>query len=365
MKPNLHSKPFDETTKAKLAIFKDYLIEWLPVFTKARTIYWPNINIYDFFAGPGYDSMGTKGTPLIILDELKNHYEAIEKNKLNVNLYFNEFDDEKKAKLVQNALSDENYLPFSIRIDGLEFRDSFEKEFLKMGLKGNANLIFLDQYGIKHITDDVFKRIIKLKQTDFLFFISSSTVYRFAQHPSVLQYINIPLNEVMNTPYHKIHNLVLEYFKSLVPEQMQYYLSSFSLKKGSNIYGLIFGSGNVLGIEKFINTCWKLDPERGQANYDIDSEDINANQLDIFTNNLRKPKRLELFENEIEHKILTKELNSEKDVYMFMILNGFKATHVKPVIKKLIESQRIEKCSLTLTNHVTRVGYTPKQINIK
>ena len=34
---------------------------------------------------------------------------------------------------------------------------------------------FLDQYGIKHITEDVFNKIINLKQTDFLFFISSVT----------------------------------------------------------------------------------------------------------------------------------------------------------------------------------------------
>ncbi len=36
MERDLHNKSFDEGTKAKLAIFRDYLREWLPVFIKKK-----------------------------------------------------------------------------------------------------------------------------------------------------------------------------------------------------------------------------------------------------------------------------------------------------------------------------------------
>ncbi|MBC7382802.1 MAG: three-Cys-motif partner protein TcmP [Bacteroidia bacterium] len=180
MKQDLHSKPFDETTKAKLAIFNDYLIEWLPVFTKRKDIIWKIINIYDFFAGPGFDSEGNKGTPILILNELKNHFDAIEQNRLEVNLYFNEFDESKNTDLKKNVLDNDGFLPYNVRIEKLDFKLAFDKEFSKMAQQGQANLIFLDQYGIKHITTDIFKKIINLKQTDFLFFISSSTIKRLS-----------------------------------------------------------------------------------------------------------------------------------------------------------------------------------------
>ena len=74
MSRDIHKEAFDEGTQAKLAIFEDYLKEWLPVFLSKRDIFWNTINIFDFFAGPGSDPNGIKGTPLIITSELKHYY---------------------------------------------------------------------------------------------------------------------------------------------------------------------------------------------------------------------------------------------------------------------------------------------------
>jgi len=50
MAKDIHKEPFQESTIAKLAIFRDYLKEWLPVFLAPNTVYWNKINIFDFFA---------------------------------------------------------------------------------------------------------------------------------------------------------------------------------------------------------------------------------------------------------------------------------------------------------------------------
>ena len=67
-----HNTPFDEATREKLEIFKLYAKEWLPVFL-ARKKSWPKeIHIFDFFSGPGRSSEGELGSPLLLLEEIKN-----------------------------------------------------------------------------------------------------------------------------------------------------------------------------------------------------------------------------------------------------------------------------------------------------
>ena len=310
---DIHIQEFDEGTNVKLQIFQNYLQEWIPVFIARKKIIWNTINIFDFFAGTGSDIKGAYGTPLIIKLELAPYFENIIFKKLNVNLIFNEF-NKKKFRILNKKVfpGDRDQHPYSITLESLGFKDAFEKYYAQMQNPDAANLLLLDQYGIKHITDDIFNRIIALKTTDFLFFISSSTIKRFSTSPSISKYIDIPTDELIKTTYHNIHRMVIDYYRSMIPQNKDYFLAPFSIKKGSNIYGLIFGSGNLFGIEKFLKTCWKSDKERGEANFDIDQDKIIPGQLDLFTGDTRKPKKLELFENELEKKMPTEfRLNSQ------------------------------------------------------
>lgn len=233
-----------------------------------------------------------------------------------------------------------------------------------MGFKGNANLLFLDQTGVKHINEETFLKIINLKQTDFLFFISSSTIKRFAEHPSISRYIKLSTEDIEKTPYHKIHRLVLEYYKSLIPKDKEYYLASFSLKKNSGLYGLIFGSGHVLGIEKFLTTCWSVDPERGEANFDIDDDKIQKGQFDLFTNEVKKPKKVDLFERELREKVLNKSLTTDKDIYLFTITNGFLPSHSKKIISQLIKESKIQKSTFNLSTKVCKLNAVITQVKL-
>ncbi|MFN7490189.1 MAG: three-Cys-motif partner protein TcmP [Chryseotalea sp.] len=365
MSRDLHRAPFDEGTRAKLSIFKDYLKEWLPVFLAKRDVFWNTINVFDFFAGPGSDINGNKGTPLIIMEQLQPYYDNIINKNLFVNLYFNEFDESKQKELklkIRNAKSDA--LPVNIEIESLDFKDAFEKQYAKMKSKNCVNILFLDQYGVRQINEDIFKRIIELKRTDFLFFVSSSTIKRFSDHPNISQHIKLNAEEIERTPFHKIHRLVLEYYKSLIPKDKEYYLGSFSLKKGSGVYGLIFGSGHVLGIEKFLLTSWGIDPERGEANFDIDDDRIIPGQVELFSGEVRKPKKVDNFETELTKKILNNELLNDKDIYLFTISNGFTPKHARKVISKLISDKKIDRCSLVLSSSICKTGVELTKIKL-
>ena len=365
MTKDIHNSPFEDHTLAKLSIFKDYLKEWLPVFLAKKEIYYDKINIFDFFAGPGSDSTNQKGSPLIIIDTLEPYLPNITNKNLKVHLYFNEKQLDKYQRLRKNLQVDnQNLKPYSVEVQNLDFVDAFNNCYPAMKIKGSANLLFLDQYGIKHINEDIFNKITNLRTTDFLFFISSSTIKRFADLQSIRQYINLSPSQVAKTEYHNIHRLVLNYYKSLIPKEKEYYLASFSLKKGSGVYGLIFGSNHVLGIEKFLKTCWKLDPERGEANFDIDQDNIRQGQLDLFTNEVRKPKKVDAFNKDLKENILNGNLRTDKDIYLYTLNHGFTIEQTRKIIAQLEKDNRIIKYTLDLSSKVCKSGAVKSNIKL-
>ena len=89
-----------------------------------------------------------------------------------------------------------------------------------------------------------------------------------------------------------MHRLILEYYRSKIPQKNNIRLYPFTIKKGRNIYGLIFGTGNLLGIDKFVNQCWKIDPQTGDSNFDIDNDNIDEKQMKLFPD-FDKPQKIQ------------------------------------------------------------------------
>ncbi|KYG77555.1 three-Cys-motif partner protein TcmP [Roseivirga spongicola] len=349
MTKDIHKNEFDFGTKIKLEIFREYLKAWLPTFTKARKIYWRDIYVYDFFSGEGKDSEGNSGSPLIIIEELLSHHEAIESNKLNLTIVLNE-----KVKRKFNILKeviDSNKpkeAPYKVELHQRAFKEFFNDQYSRIKSDHCPRLIFLDQYGIKEITKDIFSMLVSLKRTDFIFFISSSFVRRFYEQEEFKNYITLTKSDFdQSRPVHS-HRVVFEYYKSLLGKE--YHLAPFSIKKGSNIYGLIFGSNHSLGLEKFLNIAWRINPHSGDANFNIDEEGyLTTGQWSLFpTENL--PKKLNVFERDLKARILSRELSSDSDVYKYSLDQGFLPRHANVVLKELIINQQIEEIRTTSSN---------------
>lgn len=204
MPKDIHAKPFDEGTMVKLELFKLYFREWLPVFTKNKS---ERIEIYDFFAGEGTDSEGSYGSPLIILDELKaycddfkynptkvvvnfNDYSTLKASVLdiNVNLKLHDYSDKCNFGFSKTSESKLN-CPFEINNYNRDFQDFFATEYERFyKTTQTPRFILIDQYGIKHVTTEVFNQLTNLQKTDFLFFISSNHIRRFKEHPGFKAY---------------------------------------------------------------------------------------------------------------------------------------------------------------------------------
>jgi hypothetical protein len=187
----------------------------------------------------------------------------------------------------------------------------------------------LDQFGVSQVTSDIFRKLTSFPCTDFLFFISSSTLQRFREHPAIKQKIT------RSADFNQVHQAALAYYHSLLPKHARYYLAPFSIKKGSNIYGVIFGSAHPLGMDKFLNVAWNQDRLNGTANFDINRDEIQPEQPMLDLGVITKPHKLGVFEQELERLLRARALPDEFSVAEMCFSHGVMRSHASPVLSRL------------------------------
>jgi three-Cys-motif partner protein len=354
-----HDKSFDESTKVKLAVFQGYIRAWLPVFlTSSKGVKVKSVNIFDFFSGPGEDSDGNPGSPLIIQDEIHNYCKINSnlRNDVPVNLIFNDIKKENIEKLkiaLDMNMCEKSCCNYSF------FSEDFTKlvqEWLpEMKKYNNANLVIMDQFGLKSVTPTIIKELLTCGKTDILFFISSSYIRRFIQEDVIKEKFNdIDPSQIKNIEYKTIHEYICEYYKNKLSEGYAF-LAPFSIKKKANIYGIIFASKNLLGLEKFLEVCWKIDGKTGQANYSIENEYMwhEAGQGDLFEDDTRFTK-IKDFEIKTIDYIRTSHPNN-KQMYKFCLESGFSIPKANEILRK-IQTDEVIKVINIFDNSSARKG---------
>lgn len=147
------------------------------------------MEIYNFIAGEGKDSIDTPGSPLIILNELRGYCENLVQKKTRLTLLFNDFSKSKYEKLID---SKDNFLrkcsqnkrysfcmndsdlpncPFKIKFENSDFTSLFNS--MNPIFRNYPNIprfMFIDQYGIKQVTKKVFQDLIFLPKNRFFVF---------------------------------------------------------------------------------------------------------------------------------------------------------------------------------------------------
>jgi len=335
--PDFHSKSFDDETKLKLAIFRRYIGEWLPVFlTKSpKTSSFRQVNIYDFFAGPGHDDKGNPGSPIVIVQEIRKCYENAPSLADNVKLRL-VLNDDKQSKIDQLEIAvqaEDSPTDCDIQYSALPFHKALQQRLPEIARRDSANLVIMDQCGVTEVTAKVVQELAQCDATDFLFFISSAFIKRF---PELGQKFNMAAEEMAGMDYNTFHRDICEYFRMKLQGQ-EYFLAPFSIKKGSNIYGVIFGSGHLLGLRKFLSTCWSLDPVTGEANYNIDRDgtwdDQQHGQRSMFPE-ADVVTKIDVFGKDLTAFVAdTKPDNRE--LYKFCLTHGFLAKHARELLKTM------------------------------
>ena len=175
---DLHDHPFDEGTITKLEIFEAYTKEWLPVFIMSP---YKHICIFDLFAGTGRDITGVAGSPIRILQQINGALDYIKNRGKRVYVWLNEYNSDKYALLIENC---QQYIDKDI-----QFKDAVDSEIVKIKytkldfaklfpevisiIRRFPSLVFLDQNGMKFLSDQYFQELVTTTTVDFLYFVSA------------------------------------------------------------------------------------------------------------------------------------------------------------------------------------------------
>jgi hypothetical protein len=201
--------------------------------------------------------------------------------------------------------------------------------------RDSAKLLLIDQFGVDTVTEEVFRRLIEFPQTDFLFFISSNTLRRFRERSAIKQKITHV------DDHYQVHRAVLGYYRQFIPKGQRYYLAPFSIEKGANIYGLIFGSAHPLGMDKFLNVAWKQDRLNGEANFDIHRDNLDPEEGMLALGDIVRATKVKAFVRALRNALTLQQLHSEIDVMELCFAHGVTRQHAKPVLYSLKDERLI------------------------
>ena len=336
---DLHDKPFGESTIAKLEIFEDYAQAWIPTFVMQGK---PNICIFDFFAGTGYDKNRIPGSPIRLLKKIQEQKEHLFQKNVTVFLYLNEFES-KKFEQLEKACEDfmdaDESLANKVKVKLLN--EDFEKLFPKIfgEIKKYPSLVYLDQNGIKYLSDKYLLELEKTEQTDFIYFVSSSYLWRFGDREEFKNYVDFDLNEAKKQPYKHINRFLIEQLRNKLPQNTKLKLYPFSLKKGANIHGVIFGAKHPRAVDKFLTLCWKRNDTNGEANFDID-EDVGKAQLNMFES--RKLTKIESFEKGVREQVLNGSLTDNFDLLAYTYAAGHIGKHASKCLLEMKKNKKVD-----------------------
>lgn len=355
MTKDINKRTFSEETELKLDIFRECFREWYPVFINAPFI--QKVYIYDMFAGSGCDQVGNPGSPLVLLEEAKGdkgqYCEHVYNGKFpHVYFAFNEKKKDKVDELKKNVSDMLASCRLNCQYNKCVFQedknlfyrnDDFKNLITNTNLlnilneKDYAKFILLDQYGFIQISDDIFRQLVKAPKTDFIFFIASSFLRRFSSLELVKKYFQIHSIEFDTNKPQDCHRNVAKYFRSLVPQDKEYYIHHFTIKKNSNYYGLIFGTNHTLGMEKFLKVCWKHDRFAGESNFNI-NYDFEEGTLFYEPD---APNKIKNAKDDISKRITERVIRSNKEGLKYTLKLGCEPKIFVDVVQTMIDNGRI------------------------
>jgi hypothetical protein len=190
------------------------------------------------------------------------------------------------------------------------------------------SLVFLDQNGMKFLSDKYLLQLELCNTTDFLYFLSSSYFLRFGDTEEFQSNLKIDLTRIKEQPYNCVHKSILEQLKEKLPCNSSLKLYPFTIKKTSNVYGIIFGSKHVRGADKFLKAAWKRNTINGEANFDID-DDQSKSQLNLFEG--KQLTKREYFAKCLSEKIMNGSIQNNVEAFHYTIEQGHTSKHAYEV----------------------------------
>ena len=340
-------------SKAKLDYYESYLIRYLPVLRLAE--FTKSINIFDVFCGTGIYEDGTKGSPILA-------FEAIRDSEINnsgksltpVNLIINDIEAEKIEGIKRYIKQINN------NVCSVFYRNSDATDFLREVVNiinaqksDTRNLVLIDPYGYKNIRKEDIRRLLLKKNTEIILFLPISQIYRFtgkviSEHDTKVKALKNFIESFFPDHTHPIYdnNMVhekelIEHVRKALTFNDRFYATSYFIQRDQrqHYYALFSIMPNIYGLEKNLAVKWKLNEESGEG------FEQPKQMFDMFGDHFKEQAKREKY-NELKslllHFIEQQGVITNVDLYEFTLKNMFLPKHSNEVLKQLYKDGVID-----------------------
>lgn len=336
-----------EHSKAKVDLYSKYLSTYLNILSRVDFI--KGIRLYDLMCGEGIYLDNSKGSPIVAMQSIKEHYFSNNNSCPNIKVWFNDKDKSEiepnryKIERVKDYISN-MFIPSNVFINYSkeDFKDLFPKVKQELHhLNNEKAILFIDPYGYKEVNPDIIKEFLSYRNAEIILFLPISFMYRFFNKSlnddefhggAALRTFLSSLMEKNNDfqSVTSIYQFVIQLknaFRYFLKHE-KIYVDTFTLQRDNqNTYCLFFFTPNELGFEKMLETKWKLDEQQGKG------FKIKSNQTSLFD-------EVEVcdFSNEVLSFIKSSKYKTNSELYLFGLEKGFLPKHINKVLRNLQKS---------------------------
>ena len=318
-------------------LYGAYLSRYLNILS--RNNYVTRIFLFDLLCGEGILDDGGKGSPIIALEAIKNHYYANEQTCPNVTIWFNDLGISKIEKNVPKIERVERFsqkiaLPSNVQIS--YFQEDYETIYPKAielvsNTKQSKGLFFIDPYGYKSIKPSDIQKMLMGGNTEVFLWLPIAFMYRFANVAFEKDFPGSePLREFLlllfgkDVPEFKsVYDFIDKItgrFRTFLREQ-EIFVDFFTLERDpANIYCMLFFTSNLKGAEAMISAKWEMDANRGKGHTIDKSPAFSEIQMSGYTEKLKS-------------FIGSAEYRTNSELYKFGLENGFLPKHTNEVLR--------------------------------
>ena len=344
--------PKEPHTEAKHFILGEYLKAWFPMLCSSNS----RIVYIDGFAGPGKYEDGEIGSPLIVLNIVKNHIIPL---KCEIIFYFIEENSKRHANLQE--LVNQIKLPESQKIGVVKnkFRDEVQEIFDDLDKNGQhlaPCFMLIDPFGYSHTPFTLIKKAMSYKKCEVLitfmydfinrFILEEDKVEIFDELFGTHEWVNIKKCPDANDRKEFLKNL---YLSQLHDEAGVEFVIPFEMinKHNHTVYFLIFATNSIHGLRKMKDAMWKVD-ETGDFTFS-DIRDPHQTVLFQKEPNISQLKRM------IIEKFKGKTITVNELKHFVIVETPFKESHFKKQILDPLE--RSEPPEIKVINRKRKYSY--------
>lgn len=321
---------FKEHTKVKLLLYQEYLKIYLSILSSLPDI--EEIHVFDLFCGSGETESGECGSALLafnLLVEFCRDRPSRVKYCLHLSDINQDYCDQLRTR-VEGKKRPENLTP---EVLCRSFQD-FIKEpdcLSVLEKRTSKGVFFIDPFGYSDASPDDILKLKRNRNAEVFLFMPLTSMFRFIN----MHDVNLPLKKwKLFIGYGATYNNEFELAQCInsVFWGGRFYSGYFILRNQScgSKYALLFISSNLLGLHKFNEIKWKLDPQEG-FRMECDAANLIIPEVteNLFGTVIDKMKDdiVELVSQTPNGRI------SNIDLYRFIIRSGLLPKHFNDVNK--------------------------------